>query len=159
PTVIFASVTDPYAGGFAQTACNHPTWLTGSQALAPFDQTLALMSRIKPGIKTVGYVYNPAETNSVVSTKIIQPLVEKMGMTLEIQTVASTADIGNAAAVAAKKVDAFFIGSDTTVIGGIAALVKVATDNKIPIFSVNAPGDAQSGAVLALGLDYAQAGQ
>jgi putative ABC transport system substrate-binding protein len=160
PTVIFAAVTDPYVSGIAVADCQHAPWLVGSQALAPFEQAVALITKIKPDAKTVGYLYNPAESNSVVSTKFIQPAVEKMGLTMEIQTVASIAEVQKAAeSVAAKQVDVFLVGSDTTIEGGITALLKVATDNKIPVISVNPSGDPQAGAVLALGLDYTQVGQ
>ena len=58
-----------------------------------------------------------------------------------------------AQSLTAKKVDAIFISTDSTVVSALESVVKVAGDSKTPLFG-NDPASSQRGAVCALGLDY-----
>jgi len=158
PPIVFNSVTSPYTAGVAETACRHPGWVIGTQALAPFADTMPLIFSVAPKAKVVGYIYNPAEANSVANTKIITPLAEKLGLKLEIQTITATSEVSAAAAaLVAKKVDVFYVATDSTLVAGLEALVKVANENKIPVIASD-PSSAARGAVIAQGLDYTQDG-
>lgn len=158
PPIVFNAVTSPYAAGFATAADDHPSWVIGIQALAPVEDALALIPQLIPGIKTVGYIYNPAEANSVVNTDIAMPEAEKLGLMLEVTTISNSSEVQTAAeALVSRGVEAFFVSTDSTVVAGLEALVKVANDNDIPLFA-NDPSSAQRGAAVALGLDYYQDG-
>ena len=158
PPIVFNAVTSPYAAGIAAAPDDHPAWVIGIQALAPVEDALALIPQILPGIQTVGYIYNPAEANSVVNTEIAVPEAEKLGLTFEIATVANSSEVQTAAeALVARGVEAFFVSTDSTVVSGLEALVKVANENDIPLFA-NDPASAARGAAVALGLDYYQDG-
>lgn len=158
PPVVFNVVTSPYAAGVADDACHHPKWVIGTQALAPYADTMPLIFKVKPDAKVIGYIYNPAEANSIASTKIITPLADSLKLKLEIQTVSNSSEVGSAAeALVSKKVDVFFVATDSTVVAGLEALVKVANDNRIPLIASD-PSSAQRGAAVAQGLDYHQEG-
>lgn len=158
PPIVFNAVTSPYAAGVANAPDDHPSWVIGIQALAPVEDALALIPAVIPGITKVGYIYNPAEANSVVNTEIAIPEAEKLGLVLEITTVSNSSEVQTAAeALVARGVEAFFVSTDSTVVAGLEALVKVANDNRIPLFA-NDPASAQRGAAMALGLDYYQDG-
>lgn len=158
PPVIFSSVTSPYVAGVAQSSCIKPEWVTGSQALAPFEQTVPLILELVPDAETVGYIYNSAEANSVANTDIIIPIMEELGLTMEIQEVATSAEVATAAeALVSRGVDVFFVATDSTVVAGLEALVGVANENEIPLIASD-PSSGERGAVLAQGLDYYQEG-
>lgn len=158
PPIVFNAVTSPYAAGFATAPDDHPSWVIGIQALAPVEDALALIPQLIPGIQTVGYIYNPAEANSVVNTEIAMPEAEKLGLALEVTTISNSSEVQTAAeALVSRGVEAFFVSTDSTVVAGLEALVKVANDNDIPLFA-NDPSSAQRGAAVALGLDYYQDG-
>jgi putative ABC transport system substrate-binding protein len=158
PPIVFNAVTSPYAAGIANAPDDHPAWVIGIQALAPVEDALALIPAIIPGITTVGYIYNPAEANSVVNTEIAIPEAEKLGLTFEVTTISNSSEVQTAAeALVARGAEAFFVSTDSTVVAGLEALVKVANDNDIPLFA-NDPASAQRGAAVALGLDYYQDG-
>ena len=107
-----------------------------------------------PDVQTVGYIYNPAEANSVVNTEIAEPAAAELGLTFEIVTVSNSNEVQAAAeALVSRGVEAFFVSTDSTVVSGLEALVKVANDNDIPLFA-NDPSSAERGAAVALGLDY-----
>ena len=154
PPIVFNAVTSPYAAGIAVAPDDHPAWVIGIQALGPIADAMGLIPQAIPGIQTVGYLYNPAEANSVVNTGIVEPTAEEMGITLEIATVSNSSEVQTAAeALIARGVEAFFVSTDSTVVSGLEALVKVANDNDIPLFA-NDPSSAERGAAVALGLDY-----
>ncbi len=158
PPIVFNAITSPYAAGVAAAADDHPAWVIGTQALAPVEDALALIQQLLPDTKVVGYIYNPAEANSVVNTEIATPEAEKLGLQLEIATVSNSSEIQTAAeALLARGIEVFFVSTDNTVVAGLEALVKVANDNQIPLFA-NDPASAARGAAIALGLDYYQDG-
>ena len=97
PLVVFNSVTSPYAAGVADASCLHPDWVVGTQALAPFADIMPLIFEIVPDADTIGYIYNPAEANSVANTDIILPLAEEMGLTVEVQTISNSSEVPTAA--------------------------------------------------------------
>ncbi len=159
PLIIFNVVTSPFAAGVGQASCIHPAWVIGSQALAPYADTVPLLKEIAPDAETVGYIYNSAEANSVASTEIVLPMIEELGMTVEIQNVANSSEVGTAAeALASRGVDVFFVATDSAVVGGLEGLISVANENGIPIVASD-PSSAIRGAAVAQGLDYTQEGR
>ena len=158
PPIVFNAITSPYAAGVAESAENHPSWIIGIQALAPVEDALALIPQLVPDVEVIGYVYNPAEANSVVNTEIAVPEAEKLGLQFEIATISNSSEVQTAAeALVARGADVLFVSTDSTVVSGLEALVKVANDNQIPLFA-NDPSSAERGAAVALGLDYYQDG-
>jgi len=159
PPIIFNVVTSPYVAGVAQSACIKPAWITGSQALAPYADTVPLIFEIVPDADTVGYIYNSAEANSVANTNIITPIMEELGLTMEVQTIANSSEITTAAeALVARGIDVFYVATDSTVVAGLEGLIQVANENEIPVIASD-PSSAGRGAVLAQGLDYMQEGR
>jgi putative ABC transport system substrate-binding protein len=158
PPIVFNAITSPYAAGVAESAEVHPSWIIGIQALAPVEDALGMIPDLIPDVETVGYIYNPAEANSVVNTDIAVPEAEGLGLNFEIATVSNSSEVQTAAeALVARGAQAFFVCTDNTVVSGIEALVKVANDNQIPLFACDA-SSAERGAAVALGLDYYQDG-
>lgn len=158
PPVIFNSVTSPYVAGVAQASCVHPSWVVGSQALAPFEDIMPLILEVLPEATTLGHIYNTAEANSVANLEIIEGIAEDLGLTLEIQTVANSSEVPTAAeALVSRGIDAFFIATDSTVVSGFEGLVAVANENGVPLIASDT-ASVPRGALLARGLDYYQDG-
>jgi putative tryptophan/tyrosine transport system substrate-binding protein len=159
PAVIFNVVTSPYGAGIAQASCIKEPWITGSQALAPYAETVPLIFDIVPDADTVGYIYNSAEANSVANTEIITPIMEELGLTMEIQSISASAEVPAAAeALIEQGVDVFYVATDSTVVAGLEGLIQVANDNGVPVIASD-PSSAVRGAVIAQGLDYMQEGR
>ena len=159
PVIIFNVVTDPYAAGVGEASCIHPEWVIGSQALAPYADTVPLITEVAPEAETVGYIYNSAEANSVASTEIVVPLMEELGLTVEIQNITNSSEVATAAeALVSRGVDAFYVATDSAVVAGLEGLVAVANENGVPIIASD-PSSASRGAVVAQGLDYQQEGR
>src|SRR5205814_1674002 len=80
------------------------------------------------------------------------------GMKLDEVTVASSAEVLQAAqALVSRRVDAFYIQGDNTVIQGFDAVIKVTRDAALPLL-VDDPDSAKRGALACVGLGYYKAG-
>lgn len=158
PIVLFNTVTDPYVAGVADAACIKPDYVWGSQALAPYANIMPVLFDLNPDIEVVGYMYNNAEANSVASTVIIEEVAAELGLTLEIQTVTQTSDVGIAAeALIENGAEAFFVPTDSTVTDGLPAMLVVAEDNGIPVVHADS-GQVYSDVTVGAGLSYYQEG-
>jgi putative ABC transport system substrate-binding protein len=146
--IIFTTVTDPYAAGIAAAPDDHPAWMTGSQLFPPLEETFDTMLEINPDLTTIGFLYNPAEANSVAQTEVVQQIADERGITLEIATVSNSSEIKTAAeSLAALDIDFFYFTQDSTVSSGSEAVVQVANDNGIPVITNDIPTVAKGGSV------------
>jgi putative ABC transport system substrate-binding protein len=99
-------------------------------------------------------IWTPAEANSEVATKIARDVSKQLGIELVEQTVASADEVLPAAqSLLTKNIDVFFVSTDSTVVSALESIVKVANENRKPLFG-NDPASASRGAVAALGIDY-----
>ena len=64
----------------------------------------------------------------------LEKLAEKEGLTVRPYTITSTNDIEQVAQIMAGKVQAVYVPTDNTVASGIATLLKVTNEAKIPVF-------------------------
>jgi putative ABC transport system substrate-binding protein len=160
PPIVFNSIVDPFAasGKIVNTPTDKPPYVTGLQALPPVEDAMRLAQRCVPTAKKFGIIWNPTEANSVVVTGVARESAPKLGVELIEQTISKSDEALQAAqALITKGVDLFFISTDSTVVAAFEAVVKVANDNKKPLFA-NDPSSASRGAAAALGIDYEQVG-
>jgi putative tryptophan/tyrosine transport system substrate-binding protein len=151
--IIFNTVTDPYAAGVAKSESEHPG-ITGIQALPPVAEAFDLILLFKPDAKKVGNIWTSNEKNSEVATGIARKYAESKGIQLVERQVTRADEVLQAAeSLAADKVDAIFISTDSTVVSTLESVVKVANENDIGLFC-NDPASAARGCVTGLGLDY-----
>jgi putative ABC transport system substrate-binding protein len=104
--------------------------------------------------KRIGMIWTPAEANSAVATELARQAARELNVELVEQTIASADEVLQAAqSLLTRNVDLFFVSTDSTVVSALESVVKVANDNKKPLFG-NDPDSAARGAVAALGIDY-----
>ena len=78
---VFGLVTDPYAAGVGidpNDHLKHPPYLTGFGSMQPVESIFLIMREMRPELKRIGLVWNPAESNSFAQTKLARSLCEKM---------------------------------------------------------------------------------
>lgn len=165
--IFFSAVADPFGPGFAGKKEGdtvtadlrlHPENLTGVQAFPPVEEGLKLVQQVKPGVKTIGLLWNPGEPNSKATTDKAREVAGKLGLTIIDRTAPKPADTLNAATTLADTgVDVFFVSTTNSVVAGLDSVVRVSQERGIPLFG-NDPLSASRGAVAALGLDYTENG-
>src|SRR5262245_3696410 len=64
---VFGLVADPFSAGVGLDRANpaqHPSYLVGQGIFLPVDESFRLARQMNPGLKDVGVVWNPSESNS-----------------------------------------------------------------------------------------------
>ena len=156
--VLFCAVTDPVAAGLVSSWTHPDEDVTGTSDMIEVDSTVDLILQIVPGLERLGTVYNAGEVNSVVLVEKLNDVCDALDITVVEVTVSTPADVQLAAlSLVSQGVDAIWVGTDNTVVSGLAALIQVCEDNMIPLF----PSDDESieiGGIACLGFAYYDVG-
>jgi putative tryptophan/tyrosine transport system substrate-binding protein len=148
--VVFACVTDPVTAGILESV-ERPsgTNVTGVYNPLPIAELFDLFLKIQPGMKTAGTIYNASEANSQVINRRAKAEAERRGLKWVEVTVAGSAEVKSATESLVGKVDALVLGQDNTLASAFEAVVKVAADLHLPIFSMDTQAPAR-GAIASL---------
>src|SRR5262245_10129231 len=132
--VVFTYVYDPIAAGAGASFTDHLPNVTGVGSFPPVAETVELMRRLLPGVKSVGTLYNSSEANSRKVVEVARNACAEHGVSLEEVTITNVSDVFQAAqALVARNVEAIWLGGDNTVTQGFEAVAKVAGDARIPL--------------------------
>lgn len=106
---------------------------------------------------TVGVLYNAAEVNSEVQVRVVKAEAPALGLKIEEATVATSADVLQAAQSLVGKVDAIYVPTDNMVVSAAQSVVQVANENKIPIISGES-SVVDAGGLGTIGINYKNLG-
>ena len=157
--LVFVGVSDAVGAGLIKTI-GQPTGtnITGVYNFDPIPAQMDLAAEIVPSIKNLGVIYNAGESNSVSNVDRLKKDVEKRGWKVVEATVASSSDVLSASRSLVGRVDAIYMPQDNTVVSALEALLKTASEAKLPLFV----GDIESvkrGAIATLGNDQYETGK
>jgi len=155
--IVFGVITDPVASGLAITEQAPGGNKTGTSDRWPYDKQIRLIRMICPMARRVGIVLNPGESNTEASMKHIRPLLKSYQLDIVEVPVVNSSEVMQAARSLVGRCDVYLIPGDNTVISAISSIVKVANENKIPLFA----GDEDSvknGAIATYGNNYYEVG-
>lgn len=156
--LVFSAVTDPVGAGIVKSMDKGEGVVTGVSDAWPYEEQLKLIRKIGPNIKRLGVLYNPGEAPSQYGIKEIRRFSKDMGFEISEGAVNTTNDVYPVAQNLAHNVDALFLSSDSTAIGGVAGAMRVAVDRKIGLF-VGDSGTVAKGGVAAVSVGYPQLGR
>jgi putative ABC transport system substrate-binding protein len=161
--VVFGCVTNPVTVGVLP-GLDKPTGtnVTGFYTVPPVPQNLDMFLAIRPGLKTIGTIYNSGETNSETLNKLAKAEAEKRGIAWQAVTITSSAEVKNAIDSLIGKVDAIVTLQDNTVASAYEPIVKATRDARVPWFAFDVLA-VPRGAIAALaqhqyqnGVDWAR---
>jgi ABC-type uncharacterized transport system substrate-binding protein len=159
---VFALVTDPFGAGVGisrENALDHPPYLVGYGTMQPVAAAFRLARRLLPALRSVGTVWNPAETNAAAQLALARDTCRALGIELIEANAENPSGVMEAAAsVVARGVQALWLPGDVTVLTAVDSVVGVARRAGIPVFS-SIPGNAQHGTLFDLGADYHEVGR
>jgi len=157
--VIFTYVYDPIAAGAGKTRTDHHPNITGVGSFPPVEDTIDVIQKLIPGIKTVGTVYNSSEANSTKVISVARESFKKRGIKLEEVTATSTGEMFQAAQVLThRSIQAMWVTGDNTALQSFDGIAKAAKEAKLPLI-INDPEFTARGAVASIGLGWYEAGQ
>jgi len=135
-----------------------PANLTGVHDNPPMDKLLDMASAYRPGLTTVGTVFNPAEDNARLSAEKLRAICQRRKITLHEVTVSTVSELAPAAqALVQRGAQAILTSADNLVATGFPSLVRTAKSAGIPIFTTE-PDQVAIGATGASGDDFEEWG-
>ena len=159
---VFALVSDPYAVGVGVSRENHavhPPYMTGVGSLAPVEDLFRMAKQLLPSLSRVGLVWDPAEANSVVTTKLGRSVCASLGITLVEASAENSTAVGDAtASLLSRNVQAIWISPDLIASHGLELIVSKAQAARIPVFT-SLPRGKANGTLFELGADYLAIGR
>lgn len=159
---VFSVVTDPYGSGVGITGDKpgeHPEHLLGMGTFQPVRQVVQLARELYPDLKVAGTIINPGEACSQACLAMAQDECGKLGIDLLVAQVENSSGIYEAASsLAARGIEAFFIGGDNTVETSVESVFKAAVAARIPILAY-APDHVDAGALVGMGANYYEVGK
>ena len=157
--VVFTYCYDPVAAGAGTSFSDHLPNVTGVGSFPPVADTVDLIQKLIPGVKSVATVYNTSEANSVKVISVAREIFKKHGIKLEEVTATNTSEVFQAAQVACyRKVQAMWVTGDNTALQSFDGIVKATRSAKLPLI-INDPEFTARGAVACVGLGWYPAGK
>lgn len=153
--IIFTSVTDPLEVKLVESFEKPGGNVTGTTDKHPeaIANTLKFIKENFPG-KKVGTVYNAGEPNSVLQVEEMREAAKELGLEEPVEsTVATSADVKQAAESLIGKADVIYIITDNTVVAALDSVIQVAADNAMPLF-VGELDSVRGGGFAAYGFEY-----
>ena len=156
--VVFGAIGDPLGAGLV-TNMEHPGQnVTGTRSFTPVEPVLDLIHELMPNAKSIGILSNPGEANSRAAVNAMVAAGTQRGYEVIDQNVMASSEIATATIGLVGRTDVVYIPTDNTVTAGAETAIKIANDNKIPVFSAESAG-AKHGALLSIGFDWYEIGR
>ncbi len=156
--VVFTAVSDPLGAQLVKDMEKPGGNVTGLSDMSPVADHVALIKEITPNAKSIGFIYNSAEANSVSTLAALKAEAEKAGLTVVESVATKSAEVQGATRALVGRADVIYIPTDNTIVSAFEAAVGVAEEAKIPLYA----GDTDSvsrGALAALGFNYFDVGK
>ncbi len=151
--VVFSAVTDPVAAEIVESLDNPGENITGTSDALEISKILDFAMTATPDLKTLGYLYNTGEDNSVSCLEKVKAYCKDKGLELEIASVTNTSEIQEAITTLADKCDAVFSPNDNTVASAMGTVAQVMNKAKKPMY-VGADSMVQDGGFATIGIQY-----
>lgn len=152
--IVFTSVTDAVAAGLVKSMDEPGENITGVLDLHP-DAIQKTVEFIDANFKgaNVGLIYNAGEQNSVTQIDAVKKAAEGTSLSISERTVASSAEVHQAATTLVGKADVFYVVTDNTVVSALDSVVGIANEQDIPLI-VGEPDSLKKGGFATYGIDY-----
>ncbi len=151
--VVFSAVTDPVAAEIVESLDNPGGNITGTSDALEISKILDFAMTATPDLKTLGYLYNTGEDNSVSCLEKVKAYCKDKGLKLEVASVTNTSEIQEAITTLADKCDAVFSPNDNTVASAMGTVAQVMNKAKKPMY-VGADSMVQDGGFATIGIQY-----
>lgn len=156
--VVFTAVSDPLAAQLVKDMEKPGGNVTGLSDMSPVGEHVALIKEILPEAKTIGYLYNSGEANSVALLAVLKVEAEKAGLKIVESAATKSAEVQGAARALVGRADAIYIPTDNTIISALEGAVAVAQESKLPLFTADTDSVSR-GSLAALGFNYYDVGK
>ena len=155
--VVFTAVSDPLGAQLVKDMEKPGANVTGLSDMSPVADHIALIKEVTPSAKSIGFVYNTAEANSVSTLDLLKVEADKAGLTVVESVATKSSEVQGATRALVGRADVIYIPTDNTIVSAFEAAAGVAVESKIPLYAADTDSVAR-GAVAALGFNYYDVG-
>jgi putative ABC transport system substrate-binding protein len=148
--IVFSSITDPLAAKLVKDLRKPGMNQTGVSNLIPIAPQFKLFKELLPNLKSIGFIYNQGEPNSLSLLKKIKESSKNLNIVVVPQVANSTSMVKQATESIIKNVDAIFISNDRTALSALSTIIQVAKQENKAVF-VSDTDSVEIGALAALG--------
>jgi len=156
--VVFVGSSTPIEAGLVKSFEEPGTNFTGIADPAPVEADIDAMMKVLPHMKSVGLIYKAGDPAGDFLAKRAIAHLEKRGLTPVIASIANAGEATQAAQSLIGKVEAIELPGDSTTMSGIAGILKIANDAKVPVFGCLSEAVSQ-GALLSGSYSYVEVGK
>ncbi len=136
PAILFSLVTTPFTTGIADAPCIKPDHVVGSQPLTSFQDYVPLVLVQNPDITTIGTITSPDQPTSIAGAAEITAIAESHGLTVEVATAVTLADLNVATeSLLDKGVEAIVLNINPLTLQGTPVLVQLTAEYGIPLYA------------------------
>lgn len=152
--IVFTSVTDPIGAGLVKSFEKPGANITGTTDTHPdaIPNTIKFIDKYEEGTK-VGMIFNSGEQNSVAQINMVKEAVKGTDLKVVEAPVSTSAEVKQAAESLVGNADVIYIITDNTVVSALESVVKVASDEDIPLY-VGELDSVKRGGFAAYGFNY-----
>ena len=156
--VVYTYVSSGLAAGAGKSNHEHAANVTGNNMLPNFDEAFAIVKKDFPHAHRLGTLYCPAETNMVVSRKVLDETAARLGYEMEYVTADTATDVPNAAAaLMTRNIDLVLQLPGNLTASAFGSISSAGRQAHIPIIAFQS-SQAQ-GSIVIVGRDYKDAGR
>lgn len=156
--VVFVPVTDPLSNDFVETLDRPGGNLTGIMNGGSEAKRLEWTQTLDPSIESLFIAYNPTDGSAANALRTTEETAVKLGITLITQQVHNDEDVREAIDTMPPNIDGIFMLPDIITISRTSWFLEEALKRKIILTGLTNT-DVESGALLAFGLSFLDAGR
>lgn len=151
--IIGTAITDFADAGLVNSNENPGTNVSGTTDMNPIKEQIDLLVKLVPEVKTIGFLYNSSEDNSILQTNIAKEYVTELGLKWVEKTVSNTNEVQQATTSIVTECEAIYIPTDNIFASSMATVGEVCNEAKIPVICGES-GMVKAGGLATLGLNY-----
>lgn len=151
--IIGTAITDFADAGLVNSNENPGTNVSGTTDMNPIEDQIDLLLKLAPETKTIGFLYNSSEDNSVLQTNIAKTYVESLGLSWVEKTVSNTNEVQQATTAIISECDAIYIPTDNIFASSMTTVGEITVEAK-KLVVTGESGMVEAGGCATLGIDY-----
>ena len=157
--VVYTYVASALMAGAGKSNTEHVPGVTGISMMAPYDDTLTIMTKIFPRAHRVGTLYCPAEANMVAARKVLDEVAKRRGFDVVYVSADTATDVPDAAAaLMSRDIDAVLQIPGNLTASAFSGISEAGRRAHIPIFAFQ-KAQAFGGALVVVGRDPRDSGR
>lgn len=156
--IVFAAVSDPVGAGLIKNIDAPEGNITGTSDAIQVDSILDKALLIDPELDELGFIYNPAEANSVSNKNKIEAYCASHEIAFNAASISAAGEMKEIASALINRVDAVFVTDDNTVASAMSVLGEECRKAKKPCY-VGADSMVKDGGMFSIGIDYTVLGE